>query len=393
MRKLKKAKQIAAAVLSMVFGVSAAYVPGTVRIQATQNRTYNYSRNYTLNASGADNICAVAQAQIGKTSSDLGYTEAWCADFVADCAQLAGAGSSIPRNGNVGSFYTALCNAGGTVVTTAQKGDIVFYKCTSNSGSCASRPWWHTGIMTDSTISIEGNLNGRVIKTDTRNYVDGNGHRVRDGKITRVFVRPNYTANAAVMVSFGEYTKKYSVGNTNAVLSRTITVENASIRNVSEVGIFLYDSFGNQIASKGEKPVPLGNQINAWYDVNQELGRTLNEGTAYQYKFYAVVNQTKYESPLLFFTTLQNRISVVFSAYSRKYAVGRTNATVSRTIRVSNASIRDVSGVGMILYDANGRQIAAKQETPVPLGNQINAWYDINRELGVILRRNTVYKY
>ena len=49
---------------------------------SAQSRSGNFSKNYTLNGNPADDIVAVALAQQGKTKAQLGYTEAWCADFV-----------------------------------------------------------------------------------------------------------------------------------------------------------------------------------------------------------------------------------------------------------------------------------------------------------------------
>lgn len=397
--KHNKWKRLAAGMLAALLGMSAPQICGTqvLQVHAAQSRTANFDRNYTLGNDGAQNLAAVAQAQIGRR---LGYTENWCADFVSDCADLAGLSNTIPRNANVTQLYNAVIRAGGTEVSRPQRGDLIFYKC-----NCMTRPLLHVGIILDNTYSAEGNLGALtnpVQKCDSYYFCHssgGNTHSVQDGIVQRVYVRPQYqgtsssTGREEISVYFNPYNQKYSVGTSNAVLSRTITVQNASIQSVSEVGIFLYDAYNNQIASKGERPVPVGNQINAWYDVNKELGKTLTAGTTYRYKFYAVINQNRYESSLLDFTTQNKQVSVTFSAYSRKYSIGRTNATVSRTIKVSNASIRDVSKVGIILYDANSRVLATKQETPVPVGSQINAWYDINRELRVTLRRNTLYRY
>ena len=73
-------------------------------------------------------VINVAMAQVGKTGAQLGYSEQWCADFVSDCADLAGQGSAIPRNGYCPSLQNAIINAGGynVSVNTARKGDIAF---------------------------------------------------------------------------------------------------------------------------------------------------------------------------------------------------------------------------------------------------------------------------
>lgn len=109
-----------------------------MKVGATQNRTAYFSRSYTLGDNPAQNMINIAYAQIGKTGSDLGYSEEWCANFVSDCADLAGQSSAIPRTGAVRHEYTkaepwygleqTILNAGGVDVTSSpQPGDIVFF--------------------------------------------------------------------------------------------------------------------------------------------------------------------------------------------------------------------------------------------------------------------------
>ena len=62
---------------------------------ATQSRTENFDKSYSLGNNQVDNLVNVAQKQIGKRKSELGYTESWCADFVCDCAKLTGMADNI----------------------------------------------------------------------------------------------------------------------------------------------------------------------------------------------------------------------------------------------------------------------------------------------------------
>ena len=95
-------KKLAALLLAlvMVLGV-APWLPGAIAEETrtvdrpdiepmTQSHYQNFSNNYTLTGDGASDMIAIAFAQLGKTGSQLGYTEAWCADFVCDCGNLAG---------------------------------------------------------------------------------------------------------------------------------------------------------------------------------------------------------------------------------------------------------------------------------------------------------------
>lgn len=128
------------------------------KTNATQSKTENFSESYSLGSNAADNLVAVDRSQLEKTKTQLGYTEAGCADFVSDCAKLLGIGGKIHANGSCYYLYNAALNAGGQVVSNPQKGNLVFYYCKS----CKSVPWVHVGIMINSSQSIEENYGGKV---------------------------------------------------------------------------------------------------------------------------------------------------------------------------------------------------------------------------------------
>ncbi len=153
----------------------------------TQSRSDYYSKSYSLTGDGATDIVAVARAQVGKTKSNLAYTEAWCADFVSDCAKLAGQSAAVPFNGGVSYMYNAVLNAGGYKVSTAQAGDLVFYYCTSVNSFC------HVAVMTDSVNSIQGNVNNMVMDIKYNHYRDQYG-----ACYTATFVRPAYGGSTAL---------------------------------------------------------------------------------------------------------------------------------------------------------------------------------------------------
>ena len=71
----------------------------SVSVYATQSRTENFNKTYSLGSNQAENLVNVALKQVGKRKANLGYTEPWCADFVCDCAKLTGmADNIIPYN-------------------------------------------------------------------------------------------------------------------------------------------------------------------------------------------------------------------------------------------------------------------------------------------------------
>ena len=87
-----------------------------ISASATQSRTENFSKIFSLSGSGSDDIVSVAAAQLGKTGSQLGYSEQWCADFVSDCAKLANQSSAIPASGYCPTLRKNITDAGGYYV-------------------------------------------------------------------------------------------------------------------------------------------------------------------------------------------------------------------------------------------------------------------------------------
>lgn len=176
--------------LTLIFSIFAFQ---SVPVSATQSKSNNFKKNYSLSGNGANDIVAVAKAQLEMSQSQLGYTESWCADFVSDCAKLANQSSAIPFNGVVSSLYNAVISAGGKIVSYPSAGDIAFYKTSSGS-------WAHVSIVSDSNkTTIHGNVswctstgkdNG-VWHVCTRKA----GVYENAMKQTAVYVRPNYKTN------------------------------------------------------------------------------------------------------------------------------------------------------------------------------------------------------
>lgn len=166
-------------------------IPTNISTHATQNRMGNYSRSYSLSGNGASDIVNVARAQIGKTGSQLGYSEEWCADFVGDCAALANQGAAIPRNGYCPSLQTAIKNAGGyeVSISSARMGDIAFY------GPGGAN---HVEIVyanNNGRISTIGGNSGSGGSCYARSVRD---HSYQTMTITRI-LRPNYGQASSIL--------------------------------------------------------------------------------------------------------------------------------------------------------------------------------------------------
>ena len=170
---------------SMAWLLSVMMIVGVISIlpveaSATQSSSGGFNTGYTLTGDGFTDMVNIAMAQNEKTQAQIGYSESWCADFVSDCARLAGQESAIPFNGVVQSMYNAVIAAGGSVVGSAQAGDLVFFSNGSGYG--------HVGIALDGTRNISGNIwyNGNP---PSKVCILNNSW---EGYSSWTFVRPNY---------------------------------------------------------------------------------------------------------------------------------------------------------------------------------------------------------
>ncbi len=173
-------------VLSVVMVIGVMVIPVSIQASATQSASGGFSSGYTLTGDGFTDMVNIAMAQNEKTQSEIGYSESWCADFVSDCARLAGQEAAIPFNGVVQSMYNAVLNAGGYQVSSPQAGDLVFF--TNGSG------YGHVGIALDTDRNISGNI-----------WYGGNPpskvmilKNSWEGYNSWVYVRPNYKNNNPV---------------------------------------------------------------------------------------------------------------------------------------------------------------------------------------------------
>jgi hypothetical protein len=166
--ELKKFKTriVSGCMAAIMAAVSMAVAPvNTIVASATQTRTSIFYGGYKLRGIGAQDIVAVAMAQVNRTEADMGYTEAWCADFVTDCAILAGQQAIIPKDGYVPTLKDKV---NGSRVSSPQAGDLVIYGDDD-----------HIGIMINATQAVEGNTSDMVKIQEVSRW-------------SHYFIRPNY---------------------------------------------------------------------------------------------------------------------------------------------------------------------------------------------------------
>ncbi len=192
-------KKLTSILLSAVIICSNSVFFGT-EVFARIDGTAHFSRAYTLTGNGADDIVSVARAQVGKNGGQLGYSystsnansgEEWCADFVSDCAILAGQSSAIPANAGCSAMQTAIKNAGGSYISASQAraGDILFY---GSGGSAHVEIVYAQRGSSLSTLATIGGNSG-----NSHNYYSLVKDHPSQGSspVPYAVMRPNYRVN------------------------------------------------------------------------------------------------------------------------------------------------------------------------------------------------------
>lgn len=71
----------------------------------------------------------------------------------------------------------------------------------------------------------------------------------------------------------------------------------------TEAGITVWNEAGEVVASTSENPGLTGTHLNVWYNITDDTGVVLEQGTNYTYQFYTVFNGTRYEGTVHSFRT------------------------------------------------------------------------------------------
>ena len=194
MKTLKKGKFMAfLATVAMVASMGM-----SVTASATQSRTDYFNKRYSQGSSPASNMVAVAKAQLGKTGSQLHYSEQWCADFTTDVARLANnvGTNAIPYNysgrGSCALLYNYMmknCNAKVVANSQAKAGDIIFFDWSGNK-----RNFNHVGIVVSNSNGKITMIGGNQGSSGSLYYrkVTQTVYTTSNRNINKI-VRPNYS--------------------------------------------------------------------------------------------------------------------------------------------------------------------------------------------------------
>lgn len=164
---------------------------------ATVCYTNFYSAEYSSNP--GQYMANIALAQNGRTGSDLGYSDQWCAYFVSDCARIAGQTAAIPAHGNVLSLYNNITNAGGVTIydarngtgslSNAKIGDIAVLDTTTGSNTSRDHVEIVYAVSGSSIYTVGGN-SGSGSCYSTRKVTK---HSPYSSSRIVYIVRPNYS--------------------------------------------------------------------------------------------------------------------------------------------------------------------------------------------------------
>ncbi|MBR5791827.1 MAG: InlB B-repeat-containing protein [Ruminiclostridium sp.] len=115
-----------------------------------------------------------------------------------------------------------------------------------------------------------------------------------------------------------DYTSKYKVTNTNAVLVTQVT--KGSGVACTYMGMYLYDANGKLLKTHKEKISQTSiapsrtKPYHSWYDVNTEVGYTLTPGTTYKYQFFGIFNGVEVKGGTYSFQTTGTAPAKTFTA-------------------------------------------------------------------------------
>ena len=186
----------------------------------------NFAPYPTPTGNGAADMIAIAFAQEGRTGAEFQYEAGWCAQFVSDCATLAGQSAAIPSYGGVSGLKELIITAGGSDSTSnPQPGDICFIDWDGNGG------YFHVEIVYDVSggrvYTIGGNSGGDNSYDYTMRFVKR--HAPLSNNVITCIVRPayvqagylsscSYTTNDAYVTTTNSSTKIWTLpcnNNTN----------------------------------------------------------------------------------------------------------------------------------------------------------------------------------
>ena len=303
-------------------------------------------------------------------------------------------GIALPIWGNGGDWFNSASGSGYSTGSTPTVGAIACWSATNTP------PYGHvayvTGVNGDGSFSLIEGGSG---------WSGASAHGVCSRTISHGLYWPDQgfiylgsSGNSSPAVAFSPWSKNgYTyIGETDAAIGQLVTVSNG---NCTETGMYLYDANGNFLAS-AKNPTYTLPQV--YFQINAECGYALTQGTAYKYKFYAVVNGKTYWSNEQSFKTsgifvpkvpdcgvVEDEPTITFKPWENaNYTyIRETDAAIGQEILVSNGTCGEN---GIYLYDVNENFLASAKNPTYTLPQ---IYFQMNAECGYTLTPGTSYKY
>lgn len=263
---------------------------------------------------------------------------------------------------NLWSNRTTLRRCGtnlGTDISVALPGDIIWY-----TGHVAI----YAGRAADGTHMIvhENATNNNVGYTSSKLSVELLGviriPGITDGVTsTEAPVRVWFTT-----ASDPTYTAMEKVTDTNAVVVSQVTKSSGT--KVTKSGLYLYDSAGRLIKRHEENTSNVSTSrsvYHSWFDINKELGVTLQPGTEYKYQFFGVFDGAEIKGDMRSLTTLRGSSQTAPPATTPKPSQTATPKPTQTATPKPSATQKPSDGFYQLTFDANGGRIVIEGETEV----------------------------
>nr|WP_162156473.1 CHAP domain-containing protein [[Eubacterium] cellulosolvens] len=319
-------------------------------LYGTDSRTGGFVGGYTLTGNGAADILSVARAQLGRGRKDFGYREEWCADFVHDCAQIAGQGSAIPADGLIRTLREAVLKAGGTrqSVSRAQPGDLVIFDWPGDDTR-----YDHIEIFCGYSGGYVSSIGGNT--TATPGGIVANNTRTT-ACVTEI-LRPNYKklklSQAPVLSGQSLPPSQMKKGTCFEIFGNIICKS-----RLTEVTVYVYDENGNRVIGTTVHPRATYFDLK---DADDAVDTSRLSNGNYEYRVTATVNSTLYRLCSKTFCVVDQ-----FSKDTKTVAMYRLyNARNREHFYTASAHERDVlSGKGW-KYEGVGWYAPEESCTPV----------------------------
>lgn len=391
-------------ILSISFCVECLAVAPSYAVSESYKNGIYYQKLLSVNLTGnqIDDIINVAFSQLGyhegKNTSDLsgdkttsvtkkqkyneyGYmhdnvNDDWCAYFVSWCARQARIPTSvIPKTGSCGVIRDSMKSRYYDVTSgyLPKKGDLILLE--PSTGVAARDPktgvpktTGHVGIVTadcdGSTIHyIEGNNADVVMTNECEVYTKrGNERRVQG------YLHPNYkgTSSGGGSADTSDQDDIISQIKVKAVKANSVTSNNATLYGtcekpssavvIEDCGVY-FGTSKDQLNTKIMEPVGTGannknsgTSFDIWYDVNEDLGKTLSPGTTYYYQFFCSYGDKEIKSDIASFTTQNAAKTTLQESLVYVYKGGKTQ--VYKTATGSEKTGTVDAADGQIMYHA-----------------------------------------